>query len=829
MLRRYSLRCVLLCLLVAFTLAAQVTSPEAFFGFKPGADYKLATYDEIHSYFRKLSTESDRIKLVEIGSSSEGRPVIMAVISSPRNLAKLETIRTNQQRMALAEPDETEARAIAAQAPAVVWIDTAMHSNETMPGQVTPLIAHRLLSDDTPEVRRILDRVVLLLVPTINPDGMQHVNEWYRGNVGTKYELAPYPGLYQRYVGHDNNRDWYMLNLTETRNAAKVLFEEWFPHIVYNQHQAPPFPARIFIPPYAEPLNPNIPPAVMEGINLIGLAMRERLALERKPGAISYFGFDGWWNGGLRSTPAFHNMHGILTETSGFLYATPFDYDPAGMPKTFGNGIPTEKPSIFYTVPWRGGRWSNTDGVAYNLATSFAILNLAASMPEHWSFKAWQMAKDQIAAGELGSPYAYIIPAAQWDPSSAQELVRRLQQNGVRVEKASSSFRADGKEYPAGSYIIRAAQPFRGYLMDLFEPQLYPEIRLNGGPVKEPYDSSGYTLALQMGVEVARVNDRFLAESAQLAKLESPAATWDRHQNASFFRVAEALKQGESVGIAADGAWLHGQASAAAPYLLRTPRVGVYEPYRSDMDGGWTQWLLDYYHVPYQPLKNETVRQGRLRERFDAIIIASQSVNAVLHGYQADVPTYSGTGAAAEAMAARSFQRPEYAGGIGIEGVLALRDFVTEGGTLLAFGAATALPIEMFPLPVSNTAARAGFRAPGTVVRLRVNNENPLSAGMPAETYAFLDGAYAFESRKLKNGEAAAPVRTVASYAARNLLASGWIRGENAVSGKDAVTEVSLGKGRVLLFGIRPQFRGQTFATFKLVLNPLYLAAASKR
>ncbi|MCZ2156369.1 MAG: hypothetical protein LC114_21110, partial [Bryobacterales bacterium] len=392
-----------------------------------------------------------------------------------------------------------------------------------------------------------------------------------------------------------------------------------------------------------------------------------------------------------------------------------------------------------------------------------------------------------------------------------------------------SSFRADGKEYPAGSYIIRAAQPFRGYLMDLFEPQLYPEIRLNGGPVKEPYDSSGYTLALQMGVEVARVNDRFLAESAQLAKLESPAPTWDRHQNASFFRVADALKQGESVGIAADGSWLHGQASAAAPYLLRAPRVGVYEPYRSDMDGGWTQWLLDYYRVPYQPLRNEAVRQGRLRERFDAIIIASQSVNAILHGYQADVPTYSGTGAAAEAMAARSFQRPEYTGGIGIEGVLALRDFVTEGGTLLAFGAATTLPIEMFPLPVSNTAARAGFRAPGTVVRLRVSNENPLSAGMPAETYAFLDGAYAFESRKLKNGEAAAPVRTVASYAARNLLASGWIRGENAVAGKGAVTEVSLGKGRVLLFGIRPQFRGQTFATFKLVLNPLYLAAASKR
>ncbi len=754
---------------------------------------------------------------------------MMAFISSPQNLAKLNAIRANQRRMALGEMDEAEARAIAAQAPAVVWIDTAMHSNETMPGQVSPLIAHRLLSENDAEIQRILDHVVLLLVPTINPDGMQHVNEWYRKNAGTEYELAPYPGLYQRYAGHDNNRDWYMLNLAETRNAAKVLFEEWFPHIVYNQHQAPPFPARIFIPPYAEPLNPNIPPAVMEGINLIGLAMRERLAVEGKPGAISYFGFDGWWNGGLRSTPAFHNMHGILTETSGFLYATPFDYDPASLPKTFGNGIPTEKPSIFYTDPWKGGRWSNTDGVAYNLATSFAILNLAASMPGHWSLKAWRIAKDQIAAGELGSPYAYVIPSTQWDPSSAQELVRRLQMNGVKVEQAPAAFRADGVEYPAGSYIVRAAQPFRGYLMDLFEPHRYPEIRLNGGPVKEPYDSSGYTLALQMGVTVARVNDRFLAEAAALPQLQPPGVTWDRRHNASFISVAEALKQGVEVGMAADGAWLHGQASNDAAYALRTPRVGVYEPYRSSMDGGWTQWLLDYYQVPHEALRNEGIRQGKLRERFDAIVIASQPVSAILHGYEAGVPTYSGAGAAAQAMAARSLQRPEYTGGVGLEGVLALREFVEQGGTLLTFGAATALPIEMFPIPVSNTAARGGFRAPGAVVRIHVRNENLLAAGMPAETHAFLDGAYAFESRKLKSGEAPATVRAIASYADKDLLASGWIRGEGAIAGKDAVTEVSFGKGRVLLFGIRPQFRGQTFATFKLILNSLYMASATKR
>ncbi|MDZ7636897.1 MAG: M14 metallopeptidase family protein [Bryobacterales bacterium] len=830
MLRRSLLRLFALSALAALSLPAQVTAPEDHFGFAPGADYKLATFEEIHAYFKKLDAESERMRIAEMGLSTEGRPVPLVFISSPANLAKLDAIRRNQKRMALAEVNEAEARAISEEAPAVVWIDTTMHSTETVPGQTAPLLAYRLLSDNSRETLRILDNVVLLLVPTTNPDGMQAINEWYGRNVGTEHELAPYPGLYQRYAGHDNNRDWYMLNLAETRNAAKVLFEDWFPHIVYNQHQTAPFPARIFIPPYAEPMNPNIPPAVMEGISMIGLAMKERLALEGKTGAVSYANFDGWWNGGLRSTPAFHNMHGILSETAGFLYATPFDYDPAKLPKTFATGVPTKQPSIFYTSPWKGGRWSNTEAVQYNLTASLAVLHLASSMPEHWSLKAWRLAREQMDEGEKGTPYAYVIPAKQWDPSSAQELVRRLQMNGVRVERASDAFTADGKEFQAGSYVIPAAQPFRGYLMDLLEPHNYPEIKLNGGPVKEPYDSAGYTLSLQMGVDVTRVNDRFQANLAALATMPAPAPVWDRKQNASFWAVADALARNAAVGVAPDGTWLTGAAAGNAQWTIKTPRVGVYEPYRSDMDGGWTQWLLDYYRVPYRALKNEDVRSGKLRDRYDAIVIASQSVNAILHGYQAGLPTLTGSLGSNEQMAAKSLQRPEYTGGIGVEGVVALRSFVEQGGTLLTFGEATNLPIDMFPLPVTSSGSRSAFKAPGAVLRIRMNGDSLLAAGMPRETYAFVDGGYAFES-KHASGEKApkAAVRTTASYAERDLLASGWIRGEDAVKGKDAVTEVSLGDGRVVLFGIRPQFRGQTFATFKLVLNAIYLSAATKR
>lgn len=829
MLFRSLLRAVILCVLASSFLLGQVTKPEDYFGFVPGADYKLATFEQARGYYQKLAAESDRMNLTEIGQSAEGRPMLMAVISSPENLARLDSIRAKQRRMAMGEASEEEAREIAATAPAVVWIDASMHSTETMPAQALLLLAHRLLSDNSRETERILSNVVLLLVPTMNPDGMQAVTEWYMKNVGTEHELAPYPGLYQKYAGHDNNRDWYMLNLQETRNVAKILFKEWFPHIVYNQHQAPPFPARIFVPPYAEPMNPNIPAAVMEGINLIGQAMKERLAIEGKPGAISYAGFDGWWNGGLRSTPAFHNMHGILTETSGFLYATPFDFDPAKLPKSFSTGIPTQHPSIFYTSPWKGGRWSNMDGVAYNVSTSLAVLSLAASMPEHWSMKAWKLAKEQIAEGEHGSPYAYVIPANQWDPSNAQELVRRLQMNGVIVDRANSSFTADGRDYAGGSYVIRAAQPFRGYLMDLLEPQKYPEIKLNGGPVKEPYDSAGYTLSMQMGVNVVRVNDRFQANVTTLPQAAIPDPVWDRNQNASFWAVADALKDGRSVGVAENGDWQPNGPSGSGSLALKAPRVGLYEPYRSDMDGGWTEWLLDYYRVPFSPLRNEAIQAGGLRKTFDAIVIASQSVNAILHGYQQGIPTLSGRMTSNDEMEARSLQRPEFTGGIGVEGVVALRQFVEQGGTLLTFGAATELPIDMFPLPIENAAGRS-FKAPGAVLRIHLAKDNALSAGMPEESFAFVDGAYAFESKNLKGGKLPkTEVRSVATYAEKDLLASGWITGESGIKGKDAVTEVRLGQGRVLLFGIRPQFRGQTFGTFKLVLNALYLASAQRQ
>jgi len=678
--------------------------------------------------------------------------------------------------------------------------------------------------------------VILMQAPCINPDGLDWVVNWYRGNLGTPYELAPLPWLWHKYAGHDNNRDWYMLNLPETRHVTRLLFTEWFPQIVYNQHQAPPFPARIFVPPYAEPLNPNIPAAVMEGINLIGSAMSERFALENKPGILSYWGFDAWWNGGLRSVPAFHNMHGILTETAGVTYATPKEYRPGELPERFGNGNPTREPTVFYQRPWLGGRWSVRNAIDYMLTADFAILELAATRSEQFLNKAYAMARTN--SEDARKPFAYVIPAVQADRSSALAMLERLAAGGIRVERATAEFQAGSASYAAGDYVIHARQPFRGYLVDLMEPQRYPELKTGQtGPTKRPYDIAGWTLPLQMGVETRRVDDPFEAALAPVTDFKSAVAPHDHRDTASFLATIRMLKAGSRVGWMADGKIVSGGEGEAA-WSLAMPRVAVYEPWTANMDAGWTEWLLDQFEIPFTALHNADVKKGGLRTRFDTLILASQSAASILHG------TRAGEAAGfnrADFGDLAPLQRPEYAGGIEVEGLWELEKFVRGGGTLIALDAATELPLQQFPLGIrallrsapegreAETPANA-YYCPGSLLRITVDAANPIGFGMPKDAIAFSSGGQAFEVALLpeynQGGRAA---RSVANYASANLLASGWISGERAVLGKSILMEARLGEGRVVLFGFRPQHRGQTFGTFKMLLNAVFLASAKGR
>ena len=782
--------------LSAFASAASVPTPKEHLGYTPGDDYKLADYADVTGYFRKLAAASDRIRLEEFGRSANGKPMLMAYISSAENLKHLDRWKQISRTLALGHATAEEAQTLSRTGRAIVWIDSGLHASEVAPVQHSFDLAYRMITQEDEETRLVRDRVILLQIPVINPDGLDMVAHWYRNNVGSPYELAPLPGLYQKYAGHDNNRDWFMMNLEETRHVSRLLFAEWFPQVVYNQHQAPAFPARIFVPPYAEPLNPNIPAAVMEGINGIGSAIKERLAREGKTGVISYTGYDAWWNGGLRSVPAFHNMHGILTETALFGYATPGQYKLKDLPERFSNGIPTKEPSVFYERPWLGGKWGVRDAIDYMLTADWAILELAATRSQQYLYKSWDMANAAIDAGRSGKPYAYVVPAQQWDASAAVDLLRRLSLGGVEVQRASAAFEANGKDYAAGTYVVPAAQAFRAYLIDLLEPQKYPELRTGiTGPTKRPYDVAGWTLPMSMGVTVDRVDTPFAAPLEAVTHFETPAsAAQDPRQNAYYLALAE----------------------------RRTPRVALYEPYTGNIDTGWTEYLLDEFKIHHKTIHNADFTTGELTGRFDSIILASQSVNSILHG------TRTGEAAGRDRSPGDqlALQRPEFTGGIGVQGLAKLEAFVRQGGTLLAFDEAAGLPVQFFPLPVRpllSGAESSSYYSPGSIIRIQVDTSHPLAAGMPKEAFAFTTGGQAWDISLFKEFNAGErEVRSVARYAGSDLLASGWISGERAVLGKHILLEARHGKGRVILFGFRPQFRGQTSGTFKFILNAIY-------
>ena len=500
---------ILLGLTAAPAAAAQgtaVPAPAEVLGFEPGDDYRLALSDELFAYYERLARASDRVELREIGRSVLGKPLIVLFVSSAENLAALETHRENSAALARARISEAEAVRRAREGKAIVWIDAGLHATEVAPAQMMPLLAHRMATEESAEMQRIRDRVVAILMPCMNPDGLDIVASWYRRNLETPFETTRPPELYHHYVGHDNNRDWFMNNMPETAAVTRMLYHEWFPQIVYNHHQTGPAWARIFLPPFADPVNPRIHPGVTTSVNLIGSAMANRFALEEMPGAVSDMIYSMWWNGGMRTVPYFHNMIGLLTETS-HASASPRIYEPEERPEFVGNprrgqAAPTNGTDIFYPYPWPGGESRFSDPVRYTLTASVAVLDIAADLRERWLFDIWRMGRDAIERSET----SWIIPAEQWDPGEAAALVNVLLDGGIEIERAEADFEVEGVSRGAGSYLIPGAQAFHAYIADLLEPQDYPDRRRTpDGPPDPPYDLAGWTLPMQMGVRVERV------------------------------------------------------------------------------------------------------------------------------------------------------------------------------------------------------------------------------------------------------------------------------------------------------------------------------------
>jgi len=827
-----------------------VPHPRDMLGFTPGDDYQIADFTQMQEYFQALALASPRVRLSSAGKTPEGNDILVVAISSVENLERLDRYKDIARTLARARVSEDEARALAVEGRAITWIDNGLHAAEMAHAQHSFLLAHKVATEESDEMREIRDNVILVLLPCVNPDGLDLVADWYRRTVHTPYQDSPMPWLFNKYMGYENNREFFMQSQPETQIISRLLYFEWVPQVMYNQHQGF-YPTRIFVPPFPDPFNPNIDAGVIRGIDLVGASMQHRFEREGKDGVLTRYGFSSWYNGSLRTTTYFHNVIGILTETT-HDSPSPFYYDPADFPDTFGNGWSTRVASTNYSRPFRGDTLHFSDAVDYMLTGSMGVLEASAKYREEFLYGIYQMGARQIDGPVTG------------------KFVEILMRGGVEVHRADAPFVADGQSFAAGSYVVDLAQPYRPFAKDLLEAQRYPDIRqYPGGPPVPPYDNAGWTLSYQMGVRTVPIDRVFDASLTRLDGYPTAAPTptagveddarygyaLDPRSNNTVIAINRLLSAGRRVFRSAEPLTVGGEtyppgafviprepeetpvmavllrdlgiearplndAPANELYVIRHGRVGVYKSWVVEwVDGwtaseGWTRSLLDEYEFPYQSIVNADVRAGGegggLRDRFDVIVIPNQDVGDIVGGYRPGRRHFG--------LVHQNLPPPEYQGGIETDGVAALREFVELGGTLVLVDRATDLATEHLGLPVRNVVKDLPdnqFFGPGSIVRIQADVTHPVAWGMARDGAAYFRKSRVFESDDPS-------VTTVVRYAADDILMSGWLLGEEHLAGKDAVVDVQLGRGRVIMFGFSPYFRSWPHATFKLFLNALY-------
>ncbi len=839
--RTYTL---LLCLTPA-PLHAQtsaIPSPEAVLALAVGSDSVLADWTEITRYFATLATASPRVRVDTIGQSTLGRPMVLAVISAPRHLARLDTIRADQAR--LADPRRLTLAAedsLVRHQPAVVFVNNNLHSTEIASSQFAMVLAHRLATDST--YQEMLENVVVLLVPSANPDGLDTVVSWYRAHRGSPFEGGPLPWLYHEYVGHDNNRDWYMLTQVESRALARVLYREWFPEIVWDVHQMGRTGARFFLPPFSDPVNPNIDPMIVSATNLVGTAMAASIADAGGTGIEHHRSFDLWWHGGFRTAPTRHNMIGILSEAASAKLASPVDLTPERV-RIRGRGV-------MHPRPWPGGRWGIPEIIEYEMLAARGLLQLVATQRADFVRRFATLGRRAIAAGEAGDPFAYVIPPGQRDPHAVQTLVDLLRRGGVEVLRATEPFVGDSRRYPVGTVIIPMAQPFRAHAKDLLEIQHYPDRRLyEGGPPIPPYDVTGWTLPLQFGLDAQPVAepfsvsanpiDRFvpvegtlhgtgtqwvlqnrtLAESAVLVEaLTLGARAWvlDRPtviDGASIDAGAVVIEAGAGTDLGPileararrDGfnVWAASDLPVSGKSTDTVPRIGLYRSWVASMDEGWTRWILQRHGIPFLSVTDSMIRAGTLRNAIDVLLLPSQRASDLRHGHPpGHVPE-------------------EFTGGLGIAGGQEVATFVREGGAVVALDAAGEYVTQLFDLPIrrstgqgSRNVAADHFYAPGAIFEVELAPSDPLTSGMDSRVAVYV------RSSTVMTMETGAEV--LGRYV-EDPLRSGYALNAAQLVGSAALVRTVVGAGQVIVFGFRPQHRAQTIGTLKLLFNALLLA-----
>jgi hypothetical protein len=909
--------------------APAITSPKEQFGHDIGDDYFLINYTQYVEYLKKLDQQSDRMTVVEIGKTEEGRPELTAIITSPENHKRLAQLKEMNRKLALADGiTDDQARQLAKDGKSVVWIDGGLHATEVLGAQQLVETIYRLNSKADAETQRILNDDIVLCT-LINPDGMELVSNWYmREPDEKKRSTSGIPRLYQKYIGHDNNRDFYMMNMSESTNANTIMYREWYPVIMYNHHQTGPAGAVLFAPPFRDPFNYHFDPLVVLGIDMVGSAIHTRLAAEGKPGAVMRSGasYSTWFNGGIRTTSYFHNQIGILTETIG-------NPTPVEIPFVLDMQLPrADVPN-----PIAPQTWHFRQSIEYSVTNNYAILDIASKRKEDFLFNMYRMAKNAIEKGsrdnwtihpqridaareaieaesregaeaggrrggapatasafgrggapvavynnvlhdpKMRDPRAFVLPADQPDFLTATKFMNILIKGGVTVHRATAPFTAGGKQYPAGSYVVKAAQPFRAHVMDMFEPQDHPnDIPYPGGPPRPPYDVTGYNLSYSMGVKFDRIREGVDAPFEKVPDIITPAAgkvtqapagggyLLSHQVNDSIVAVNRLLKANEDVywiksAFSANGrqypagtiyvaaktttfpilqkvATDKGVSADAVPsrpagdaIKLKPVRIGLWDQYGGSMPSGWTRWLFEQYEFPFEVVYPQTFDAGNLNAKYDVLVFVDDAIP------ERDVVA---GGAGFGAQPAADTIPAEYRGSLGrvtvAKTVPELKKFAENGGTILTIGSSTSLGHHL-GLPVrdalvetvngtTRSLPREKYYIPGSILEVRVDNTNPLAYGMDERAMVMFDESPAF---RLQPQAALSGVKPVAWFDSPTPLRSGWAWGQQYLDQAVAIVDAAVGKGRVVLYGPEVLWRAQPHGTFKLFFNGIYYGAAT--
>lgn len=903
-------------------LSAQghITSPKEQFGFNIGDDYHLLNYTQLVEYWSKLAEESPRMRLEKIGTTAEGRDQYMAIITSPENFQKLDHYKDISRRLALAEGlTDDEARSLVQEGKAVVWIDGGLHATEVCGSHQLVEMVYQMISLNDPETLRFLNDIILLAVPA-NPDGLELVANWYmREESPQKRSTRSIPRLYQKYIGHDNNRDSYMVTQPETENMGRVMYREWLPQVMYNHHQTGPNDIIVFVPPFRDPPNYNCDPLLLVGIEAFGMAMHSRLVAEDKPGSgmRSRANYSIWFNGNLRTTGYFHNQIGLLTEIKG----NPTPVELAFFPdrQLMSNDMP---------FPHEPATWHFRQAIEYSITLNRAVMDYASRQRETLLYNRYLMGRNQIDRGsrdnwtvvpkivdevnrevkkdpqvaaelrptfrrrgrgvpknyfelfrkpENRDPRGFIVPADQADFPTATKFVNTFIKNGITVHQAIHDFQVGGKKYPTGTYVFKTAQAFRPHILDMFEPQDYPnDFLYEGGPPIPPYDNAGYTLSFQMGIEFDRILDdfdgpfekiegfaeplpgrimkadgaagfflshafndaaivtnRLLSRGQDVYWLTEPYTENGVHYPAGTIYIPANLSTDEVLSNTASELGLSFNGTTMPPsgnlLKLHSVRIGLWDRYGGSMPSGWTRWLLEQFEFPFQVVYPQELDEGNLSRKFDVLIFVTDAVPA---------------GKINMVRRGRSMRRetpdlesvPEkYRGWLGEvtldQTVPKLVEFLEEGGTILVIGSSTNLgPLAGVPM-TNHVVDGEGkplpseeYYIPSSVLQVRVDNNHPLAFGVKERVDVFFNNSPVFRLLPEADKKGVTPV---AWFDSDKPLRSGWAWGQHHLFGGVAIAEAKIGMGQLFLFGPEVLFRGQSHGTFKFFFNGIYLGGTT--